>query len=168
MAGYQKIEKYSVEEIPPLGYRVLGEWIDDVHHIYLDITFDFETQSIQAARAWADQAPFTICAQGFNTVEQLIGTSVGAGFSRVVRQTLESPQGCLHVGELVLGAVKAAIQASSRAVPEWAEESEYQLRWQRWESMFKDKCVYFGGKTLERQHIQEFVVNNSEQPPIKE
>jgi hypothetical protein len=120
LTSYKKIESYQVEDIPPLGYRVLGEWIDDVHHIKLDITFDFATQSIADARAWAEKAPFAICNQGFDAVRQLIGTRVGSGFGRLVRQTLESPQGCLHVGELVLGSVKAALQASSRSVPEWA------------------------------------------------
>ncbi|MGE5380453.1 MAG: DUF2889 domain-containing protein [Methylocystaceae bacterium] len=164
MISYRKIESYQVEDIPPLGYRVLGEWIDDVHHIKLDICFDFATQSIVEARAWAEKAPFAICSQGFEAVRQLIGTRVGAGFGRLVRQTLESPQGCLHVGELVLGSVKAALQASSRSVPEWAEESEYELRWRQWEGMYKNKCIYFAGETLDRQQIQDNVVNQ----PTKE
>lgn len=157
MSTYEKVEKYKVEEIPPMGYHVLGEWIDDAHHIYLDISFDFATQSIIAARAWADQTPFAICSNGFSALEKLIGTQVGAGFSRIVRQTLESPQGCVHISELVLGAVKAAIQASSRTVPDWADENEYEIRWKRWESMYKDKCVYFAGDTMGRQEIQETV-----------
>lgn len=163
LADYEKLERYQVDEIPPLGYRVLAEWIDDAHHIYLDITFDFATQSIVTARSWADQAPFAICAQGFNAVEKLIGTQVGAGFSRIVRQTLENPQGCIHVSELVLGSVKAALQASSRSVPDWADEEEYQQRWQRWESMYKDRCIYFGGETLDRQQIHEMVGPNAQE-----
>lgn len=154
---YQKTERYSVQEIPPLGYQVLGEWIDDAHHIFLDITFDFATQSVVDARAWAEKYPFPVCPQGFGAVSKLIGVQVTPGFSKLVRQTLENPEGCIHVSELVLGAVKAALQASSRQVPDWADEKEYHRRWQAWENLYRGRCVYFASDTLKPHEVQEVV-----------
>jgi len=140
---YEKIEKYTVNNIPGKGIEVLGQWKDDIHDIRSRIVFDFYTYKVLEAEAHAEGMPFDICQEGIDRISGVVGLMAGPGFNREVRQQLMGPKGCIHLAELVGNSLKSAIQASSRQMPEWVDEKDYNLRWAYWESFFKDTCIYF-------------------------
>lgn len=140
---YQKLEKYTVNIIPNRGYEVEGIWQDDLHDIRSRIVFDYYTYQVVEAEAATSSLPFDICRQGIEKVKNIIGLQAGPGFHRAVKERLSGSQGCIHLAELVANSMKAVLQAASRQVPDWVGEDDYGARWQAWESLYKDTCIYF-------------------------
>ena len=140
---YEKLEKYIVTPIPNKGYEVQGQWKDDVHDLRTRILFDYHTYKIIDAEVEASGIPFDICQQGIKSIKNLIDVQVSPGFNKLVKEQVMGKKGCVHVGELVLGSVKAALQAASREIPDWVDEDDYTNKWAGWESLYKNQCVYF-------------------------
>ncbi|MBO8159946.1 DUF2889 domain-containing protein [Thermosyntropha sp.] len=151
---YEKIERYVVKIIPHKGYEVTGYWQDDIHDLKSRIVFDYKTYKIIEAEVEAEKTPFSICSEGINCIKNLIGKQVGPGFYKTVKSELMSPEGCIHVGELVMGSVKAAIQAASREIPEWVDIEDYKTRWEAWGSIYKDKCIFFAQPDAETKALK--------------
>ncbi|SHG98198.1 Protein of unknown function [Thermosyntropha lipolytica DSM 11003] len=151
---YEKSEKYVVKVLPHKGYEVIGYWQDDIHRLKSRIVFEYKTNKIIAAEVEAEKTPFPICTQGIQSIKNLIGKQVSPGFYNVVKANVMNKDGCIHVGELVLGSVKAAIQAASREMPEWVEEEDYKARWAVFSSIYKDKCIFFAQPDAETKALQ--------------
>ena len=155
---YEKIEKYTVNPVPNRGYEVFGQWKDDVHDLRTHILFDYQTYKIIDAKVEASGIPFDICHQGIRSLDKLIGVQVGPGFNKLVKTEVMGQQGCVHIGELVLGSVKAAVQAASRQIPEWMDPEDYTTKWAGWEALYKNQCIYFaqpGEEMLKPDQIHE-------------
>ncbi|MDD3268095.1 MAG: DUF2889 domain-containing protein [Syntrophomonadaceae bacterium] len=140
---YEKTENYKVRLIPEVGFEVNGQWKDDIHDIRSRIVFDFASFKILEAEASALKTPFSICPQGLQSIDKLIGLEVGAGFNRQVSKVLLGTVGCVHLSELVMNSVNSLVQAASRGIPSWVPEKEYAQRWTDWIKMYKDRCIYF-------------------------
>ncbi len=151
---YQKVEKYTVNEIRQQGFEVLGEWKDDIHDLRTRILINIYNFKIVEAEASGDGVPFEICHQGMHKIQDIIGASIGPGFSRIVRSKIMGPDGCTHLGELMLGSVKAFIQAASRQVPDQEDEALYAARWDEWMSHYSDQCIYFSQPNISREDIE--------------
>lgn len=151
---YEKSEKYTVKVIPHKGYEVKGCWQDDIHCLKSRIVFEYKTNKIIEAEIEAEKIPFSICSQGVQSIKNLIGQQVGPGFYNVVKAKVMNEGGCIHVGELVLGSVKAAIQAASREMPEWVDEEDYKARWAVFSSIYKDKCIFFAQPDAETKALE--------------
>lgn len=151
---YEKSEKYVVNVIPHKGYEVIGYWQDDIHRLKSRLVFEYKTNKIIEAEVEAEKTPFPICAQGIQSIKNLIGKQVAPGFYNVVKTNVMNKDGCIHVGELVLGSVKAAIQAASREIPDWVEEEDYKARWAVFSSIYKDKCIFFAQKDAETKALE--------------
>lgn len=155
---YEKLEKYMVIPIPGEGYEVHGQWKDDIHDLRTRILFDYRTYKIITAEVQATGIPFDICHQGVRSIDKLIDMQVGPSFNRFVKEEVMGANGCVHIGELVLGSVKAALQAASRQIPDWIDEDEYTSKWAVWEALYKNQCVYFAQpdeKMLKPEEIHE-------------
>ena len=140
---YEKTENYKVRMIPDVGFEVSGQWKDDIHDIRSRIVFDFTSFKILEAEASAGGTPFSICPQGLDSIKNIIGLEVGAGFNRQVSQAVLGTVGCVHLGELVMNSVNSLVQAASRGIPSWVPEEEYAQRWADWIKMYKGRCIYF-------------------------
>ncbi|ABI68728.1 hypothetical protein Swol_1421 [Syntrophomonas wolfei subsp. wolfei str. Goettingen G311] len=140
---YEKIEKYSVAPVFNTGFEVKGQWKDDLHNIHCRLVFDFDSFKIIEAEAWAESTPFPICPQGLKSISNIVGSTVGPGFNRIVTENIMGKEGCVHLGELVMNSVKALVQAASRDKPEWVETADYTQRWNDWIRMYQDQCIFF-------------------------
>lgn len=140
---YEQIERYQVRDIPKVGYEILGEWKDDVHHLQTRLVFNYYTFQIDEAEAWGLGTPFDICHQGLNSITNIIGQQVGPGFHRGLNRKVIGPQGCMHLADMILNSIKAALQAASREIPDWVEKDDYANRWASWDILFKNKCIYW-------------------------
>jgi len=140
---YEKFEKYTVNNVPGIGYEVWGQWKDDIHDIRSRLVFDFHSYKVLEADAQAVSIPFDICQQGIDNIKYIVGEFAGPGFNKKVRQYLMGSNGCIHLAELVGNSLKSVLQAASRETPEWVDEEEYNKRWGVWEALFKDTCIYF-------------------------
>jgi len=69
---------------------------------------------------------------------------------------LMGKSGCIHLGEMVINSFTAGLQASSRYIPDWVDEDDYNQRWGMWSAFFKDTCIYFAQPDA-MQDLQEIV-----------
>ncbi len=159
---YEKFEKYTVNNIPGVGYEVLGQWKDDIHDLRSRILFDYYTYQVIDAEAHAESLPFEICQQGIDKIKNIVGLQAGPGFNQQVKQHLRGKDGCIHLAELVGNSLKSALQAASRTTPDWVDGDDYKERWAAWESLFKNTCIYFSQpdalKNLQHRVQNEFKI----------
>lgn len=155
---YQKYERYTVDQLEPHIYQVKGEWKDDIHDLRTSILIDIHRFQIVDAVAHSQGVPFEICHQGINKAKDIIGSDIGPGFSRTVRKIIMGPEGCTHLGELMLGSIKAFIQAASRQVPDQSLEELYAARWNEWMNHYSDGCIYFSQPDISREEIEQAII----------
>ena len=156
---YEKIEKFQVTEIPGVGFEVHGLWQDDVHDLRTRLVFDAKSFVLVEVEVEAVRIPFEVCLQGIKTIEVLKGKGIGPGFTKTVNKHVMGKEGCYHLGELVIGSVKAVIQAASRQCPEWMDEDIYSGFWTDWISRYKDLCIYFAQPNVTQAGIQNDRIN---------
>lgn len=158
---YKKTEEYIVNPRPEVnGFEVIGRLKDDVHNLETRIIIDIYQFTITEASCSGDRVPFPICRQGMENIASLIGEKVGPGFNRVVRQKVMGAKGCTHTGELMLGSIKAFIQAASRETPEWVDSDYYNERWQEWIGHYSGQCVYFSQSDVNKSEIDNMFSQN--------
>jgi len=150
---YQKYERYAVNQIESYLYEVTGEWQDDIHDLKTRILIDVLSFKIVEAESNGEGVPFDICRQGLARIKDIIGASIGPGLSRTVRSTIMGSQGCTHLGEMIMGSVKAFIQAASRQIPDKDMEELYAAKWREWIGHYSDQCVYFSQPDVSREEI---------------
>ncbi len=150
---YEKVERYTVNEVPPQGYEVWGEWKDDIHDLKTRIVINIYTFKIVEAAASGEGVPFEICHQGIDKIQDIIGADIGPGFSRTVRSKIMGAEGCTHLGELMLGSVKAFLQATSRQTPDWVDQEYYESRWEEWLNYYSNQCIYFSQPNVSKKDI---------------
>jgi hypothetical protein len=61
----------------------------------------------------------------------------------------------MHLAELVVGAVRAALQGSSRQVPDWVDEEDYDTRWKFLENLYRGKCIHFAQSGVSKEEVRE-------------
>ena len=82
-----------------------------MHHMSLSLTID-DDYVIRDVKARTLKAPWAMCGGTDAAYRRLVGLSIGAGFSRKVKELLGGTQGCTHVTELVTQAANTYMQAS--------------------------------------------------------
>lgn len=158
---YKKTEEYIVNPRSDVnGFEVIGRLKDDVHDLETRIIIDIYQFTITEAFCSEAGVPFPICHKGIEQLSGLIGQKVGPGLARAVRQTVMGPQGCTHAGELVLGSIKAFIQAASRETPEWVDSGYYDKRWEEWMGYYSDQCIYFSQPDISKSEIENMLFQN--------
>ncbi len=117
-----------------------ASFIDTFHELNVTLEVRLPDQVIVAARAEMQRSPYPICADVMDRVKDLIGQTAGAGIGRVVRGSLGGPQGCSHLAELVLEAVRSAVQAefveTGRGLTRTEQVEVYRKKW-------KDTCYVY-------------------------
>jgi len=111
-----------------------GFFIDTFHELNVTLEVRLPDLTIVAARAEMQRSPYALCADVMKRVEALVGKTAGAGIGKVAREALGGPEGCSHLEELVLEAVRSAIQAEFVASGQGLNEEEkvevYRRKWQ--------------------------------------
>ncbi|MHB8157702.1 MAG: DUF2889 domain-containing protein [Desulfocucumaceae bacterium] len=86
--------------------------IDTVHEIEVIITTDIDKKEIIEATASIIRAPYTICAGAAERARGLAGLKIEeARISVKITDILGGPQGCFHLVDLTLEAIKAIKQS---------------------------------------------------------
>jgi hypothetical protein len=82
---------------------------DPVHgmRIRLTITDDFVVTAIEAV---IEKSPFDICGGITGAFQQLVGLTIGAGWTRAIKERLAGIKGCTHLTELLAPIATTAFQ----------------------------------------------------------
>jgi hypothetical protein len=83
-----------------------------IHDMTIELIVDGETFQIHDVRPVMDVHPYGQCTNILDAYRQLIGESIARGYSRKVKELFGGPNGCSHVGALLIALGPVAIQAS--------------------------------------------------------
>jgi hypothetical protein len=71
-----------------------------IHDMSIRLTVD-DSLRVHAIEAITDAAPFVICPQAIDAMQQVVGLKIGAGWTRAVKDLLGGARGCTHLMELL-------------------------------------------------------------------
>lgn len=110
--------------------------LDTVHEIELLITTDIAKREIIKASALIIRAPYLICAEAARRAEDLAGLKIDQNriSSRIV-ELVGGPEGCAHLIDLTLDAVKAIKQSLYAFTP-----GEYEERMRTFDQLLRNTC----------------------------
>jgi hypothetical protein len=108
--------------------RGLVEAGTPVHDMWIRLTID-NKMCIMGAEAATDYSPYQICGRVTPDFGQLVGLSIGPGWSRKVAAKMGGVLGCTHLVELLRPLATTAFQTVSRERSKPASEYEKQPRY---------------------------------------
>lgn len=83
-----------------------------IHDMVLEMIVAGETFEILNITATMNVRPYEQCTSVLNSYQQLVGLSIARGYSRKVKELFGGPNGCSHIGALLIALGPVAIQAS--------------------------------------------------------
>jgi hypothetical protein len=83
-----------------------------MHHMRARLTVDHEL-IVHAAEVAMPAIPFSLCAGAAEPAHELVGKSLGRGFSRAIEEVMGRTSGCTHVRYLILALANTAYQTIS-------------------------------------------------------
>ncbi|MEM7095983.1 MAG: DUF2889 domain-containing protein [Actinomycetota bacterium] len=83
-----------------------------IHDMTIEMVVDGSTFEIRDIRPVMDIHPYRMCTGILDSYRQLIGLSIARGYSRKVKELFGGPNGCSHVGALLIALGPVAVQAS--------------------------------------------------------
>lgn len=96
-------------------YAFHNEWRGRVepdtplHEMWIRLTLD-DSMTITAVEAATDQSPFAICPDVLPNFQRLVGTRIGPGYARSVREAVGGKEGCTHIVEMLSQVASVALQ----------------------------------------------------------
>lgn len=83
-----------------------------IHDMVVEMIVAGETFEILDISTKMNVHPYPQCPKVLESYRQLVGLSIARGYSRKVRELFGGPQGCTHIGALLIALGPVAIQAS--------------------------------------------------------
>ena len=82
-----------------------------IHHMIVDLIVDVASMEITDVDVVFDSFPQTTCPNIADHYHELIGSSIGRGFTARIRELFGGPRGCTHTNVLLLAMAPVFIQA---------------------------------------------------------
>lgn len=83
-----------------------------IHDMTIEMIVRADTFAIEAIDLRMDVHPYELCPGVIASYGSLVGSSISRGYSRRVKELFGGPQGCSHLGALLIALGPVAIQAS--------------------------------------------------------
>lgn len=83
-----------------------------IHDMEIALTIEAATFKIEAVETTMHVHPYDQCPGILSSYDQLVGESIARGYSRKIKDLFGGPNGCSHVGALLIAMGPVAIQAS--------------------------------------------------------
>lgn len=96
----------------PLGLGMADGEPLVIHDMTIDLVVAMPSFEIVDVEAEMEVHPYDLCPAVLADYRQLIGLSIARGYSRTVRELFGGPNGCSHLGALLVALGPVAIQAS--------------------------------------------------------
>lgn len=104
-----------MEATPGGRFEIGSRFFDEDHDADLTLTLDVASGTVLSARARFHRAPYgERCAATAARAGRLVGLRVRPGCSRDVAEAVGGPEGCTHLVEMVMDALRAYLPAYGR------------------------------------------------------
>ncbi len=102
LGGTRLLIRGVVDDQAPAGMAVPGDPESlTLHHMIVDVTVDVMTTIIEAVDVRFEENPHATCPTIAPAYQQLVGASMGRGYSNRVRELFGGPRSCTHVVALL-------------------------------------------------------------------
>ncbi len=97
------------------AYAFDNEWRGRVepdtplHEMWVRLTLD-DDLTIAAIEVATDRSPFAVCPDVLPNFQRLVGTKIGGGFGRTVREAVGGKEGCTHIVDMLSQMATVALQ----------------------------------------------------------
>jgi hypothetical protein len=146
-------DRKPFESTAPFGKTTPAN--DPVHEMWIRLTIDKE-YVVRDVSAATDSAPYGDCFGAPSTLSVLVGTRIGGGWNREVRDKLGGAKSCTHLMEMLTPLATATYQAMWTEMQEqteavdregrplllnacWAMASDRDLAYRRWPQHYTGK-----------------------------
>jgi len=96
----------------PVGLSLMDGEPIVIHDMTVELSVRMPGFEIVKVEADMHVHPYAQCPQIVADYQQLVGLSIGRGYTRKVRELFGGPSGCSHIGALLIAMAPVAIQAS--------------------------------------------------------
>ena len=121
---YERNINISVAELDTRRIKTKASLLDLNHNIRVELVVDLQTSVILDARADMVKAPFDICALTLNNMRRVAGLRVERGIQKKIADALGHAEGCTHLVDLTMEAVRLSanvLLGFTRFDAEWRE-----------------------------------------------
>lgn len=102
----------AVQDIKPAGLYIEGDPDPlEIHHMVVDLVVEFPNLQIVDARVVMETHPHAECLRIEDHYRNLVGLSIGRGFTHKVRELFGGPRGCTHTTALLQAMAPVAVQS---------------------------------------------------------
>lgn len=106
MEIYERNINISCATLPHGQLQTKASLLDLNHNMRVEMTIDRDTQTIVDASSLMVKVPFRICFLTTERIKKIIGLRIERGINRKLADTLGRSEGCSHLFELALEAVR--------------------------------------------------------------
>ena len=122
--------------------------LDLNHHIRVELTIDLQNETITDAQAQMTKVPYSICQLTLNNIRKIVGLKVQRGIHKQLLDTLGHADGCTHMVDLAMEAVRLSANVMvglTKVGPEWFDPGDLteQQMIERVKPILKDTCLPF-------------------------
>ena len=75
-----------------------------VHRMTIRLTVN-DDMVVQAAEAFTESSPYTLCTDANSSVPEIAGLTIGPGWRKEVRKIMGRTKGCTHIRDMMMGPV---------------------------------------------------------------
>lgn len=103
---YERNINSNVHELGANRILTEASLLDINHNMHVELEINTKTRVIEKARAFIQKAPLKVCDTTTDLMQKLEGQKIERGINRVLLSALGHADGCTHLYELALNAVR--------------------------------------------------------------
>ncbi|MCR4441292.1 MAG: DUF2889 domain-containing protein [Peptococcaceae bacterium] len=138
---YNRMKNYSVEQVGN-DLRIQASMIDSIHEMVLELVVGLDDSVIKKVRFDMIRTPhLLICKEMEAKARTLEGCAVGQGIAKTIKERVGGGEGCHHLVDLFVEAIKVFKQGQYRLI--YHRENDRERRKEIYWSELKGTCFYY-------------------------
>lgn len=136
---FQRSKTVSVKQVGE-NLWVQGVFIDTAHEIVVELQVGLIDSTINKVEANFVRVPHQLCVEVEKKIQGLLGVSINKGISKIIKEKTGGPQGCYHLYDLLLEAIRGIKQAHHQLTVRNKSKAEREHDF--WQEL-QDTCYYY-------------------------
>lgn len=135
----------SVEQTGEDSATIFVQRIDTHQEMNIRMEISISDGIIHKIQGQTLRCPGGTCPKAVKELQSLVGKSLSRGISKSLKESVISPKGCIHLGEMVMDAARSFVQAkfTLKAIELGYDEHAMQ---QSLTEELKDNCIQYSGE----------------------
>jgi hypothetical protein len=133
-------------------------WLDDgIHEIQVILICQPSTSIILSARVEMIHYPWNLCLEAAKSISLIEGMKIGPGVRKEIEDKIGKRDGCFHMADLVIEAIRGLIQGQYRLR---YRPTTTEKRLQKLQSDMKGTCFAYSNPELKLEPVGDWIEGN--------